>query len=413
MRIYIYGRGVGLSYMQKCLNGNVEIAAYVDNYSRDTFAEDGIAIIREGDIKDCYDYIVVTLMQYQVIKENLMSLGIPDNRIICFFDMNDAGNPLFGDVFDVVKWKTELLWKYNRDYIKPLFDNMYYEINADRLQDENAIPHIMDVETTIDEVIQGKKGLVRFGDGEFEMIRKNHRMRFQNINDKLSQRLKEVLLSNSSDIVLCIADNYGSLKDYTDEAAAAIRRYLTPTVRSDHMQFLDTKKKYGNAYLTRPYFMYRDKNPEKIKRKFDHIKKIWTAENVLIIEGEHTRFGVGNDLLDETKSVVRILVPDKNAYDVYNEILAKAEKYSKNRLTLCIIGPTATVLSYDLTLKGNRAIDIGQVDSEYEWFLRRAQDRCDVPYKTVSEYVDKNVFEDLSENMADKYMKEIVDIIGI
>ncbi len=404
---------MGLSYMSKCLNENVEIIAYIDNYSRDTVDDDGIAIMRESDIQDGYDYIIITLIHYNEIKEHLVYEGIPYNRIICFFDDNDADNSSFDNVLDVVKWKTELMWRYNRDYIVPLLNNLYYEINSDILLTQKKIPHIMDVESTIDEVVRGKKSLVRFGDGEFEMIRKQQRMRFQRINQELSERLREVLNSNCTNIVLCIADNYGSLKEYTDEAAAAIRQYLSPKVRRDHMELLDMKKKYGNAYLTRPYFMFRNKDPKEIKRKFDNLKRIWRTENVLIIEGEHTRFGVGNDLLDGTKSVVRILVPDKNAYNVYYDILAKAEEHSNNRLVLCIIGPTATVLSYDLTKKGKRAIDIGQVDSEYEWFLRGAQDRCDVPYKTVSEYVDKNFYEELGKDMADKYLKEIVDRIGI
>lgn len=408
----MYGRGQGLAYVLRCLEKNTEIIAYIDNFSRIAVSSDGKDIIKEDDIQGDYDYIVITLMQYHRVKESLIDKGISIDRIICFFDENDVENVLYGNVFDMYKWKIELLWRYNREYVEPFLNNSYFEINADKLLASNDIPQIMDVESTIDEVIQRKKSLVRFGDGEFEAIRKQPRMRFQNINNSLSQRLKEILQSDNGNMVLSIADNYGDLSSYTDEAAAAIRRYLTPNVRRDHIRLLDLKRVYGNAYLTRPYYMYRDKNHEKIRGKFEHLKRIWDSENVLIIEGRHTRFGVGNDLLDCTESIVRLLVPDKNAFDVYDEILANAEAYSKNRLTLCIIGPTATVLSYDLTKKGNRAIDIGQVDTEYEWFLRGAPDRCDVPYKTVSEYVNKDVFEDLKGDMEDKYKKEIVGIIG-
>ena len=44
---------------------------------------------------------------------------------------------------------------------------------------------------------------------------------------------------------------------------------------------------------------------------------------------------------------------------------------SPNKLVLTAIGPTATVLAYDLSNKGYQAIDIGNLDVEYEWFLRK------------------------------------------
>ena len=45
------------------------------------------------------------------------------------------------------------------------------------------------------------------------------------------------------------------------------------------------------------------------------------------------------------------------------------QKLSKNKLILIALGPTATVLSYDLYKLGYHVIDIGHADIEYEWFL--------------------------------------------
>ena len=42
---------------------------------------------------------------------------------------------------------------------------------------------------------------------------------------------------------------------------------------------------------------------------------MWNNIDVLIVEGEHTRFGVGNDLLAIAKGVERIICPDKNAFN--------------------------------------------------------------------------------------------------
>ncbi len=40
-----------------------------------------------------------------------------------------------------------------------------------------------------------------------------------------------------------------------------------------------------------------------------------------------------------------------------------------------MLGPTAKLLSYDLTKRGYQAIDLGHIDSEYEWFQMKAESK--------------------------------------
>ena len=54
-------------------------------------------------------------------------------------------------------------------------------------------------------------------------------------------------------------------------------------------------------------------------------------------------------------------------------------------LFLVALGPTATVLAYDLTKHGAQAIDIGHLDIEYEWFRARKGIRVPVKYKPFQE----------------------------
>ena len=42
--------------------------------------------------------------------------------------------------------------------------------------------------------------------------------------------------------------------------------------------------------------------------------------NVYLVEGEYTRCGIGNDLLDHTLSIHRIICPSKDAFEKYDEI---------------------------------------------------------------------------------------------
>ena len=70
-----------------------------------------------------------------------------------------------------------------------------------------------------------------------------------------------------------------------------------------------------------------------------------------------------------------------------------AKKYGNKKLILIALGPTATVLSYDLALIGYWAIDIGHVDLEYEWMKNGALQQEKVKGKYVNEVIDGNQVE--------------------
>ena len=100
-----------------------------------------------------------------------------------------------------------------------------------------------------------------------------------------------------------------------------------------------------------------------------------------------SRLGVGNDLLDNAKTIKRILGPSKQAFDKYDEILEEAKKTDKSSLILLALGPAATCLAYDLHKLGFQAVDIGHVDVEYEWYRMKAKKKMPVKNKMVHEAV--------------------------
>ena len=141
---------------------------------------------------------------------------------------------------------------------------------------------------------------------------------------------------------------------------------------------------YYSSTITRFYIDLKSKKgvPNYIKK----LKKVWDQREVVIIEGEKSRLGVGNDLFDNMKSIERIICPTINAFNKYKEIIITIKKnVRKNKLILIALGPTATILAYDLYKLGYRAIDIGHIDIEYEWFLRKANTKIPIKNKYVNE----------------------------
>lgn len=62
-----------------------------------------------------------------------------------------------------------------------------------------------------------------------------------------------------------------------------------------------------------------------------------------------------------------------NAFAVYNELLEKLKKYDKDKLIILILGQTATVLAYDLANLGYRALDLGHIAKDYDYFIKNIE----------------------------------------
>jgi glycosyltransferase family protein len=163
-------------------------------------------------------------------------------------------------------------------------------------------------------------------------------------------------------------------------------------------------RKYYSSMISRFYIEYKDKS--KIPYYIKKLKQIWDKKDILIIEGEMSRLGVGNDLFNNSKSIKRILCPAINAFNVYEKIISQAKKIDKSNLILLALGPTSSVLAYDLYKIGYQVIDVGHIDIEYEWFLRKATKKIQIENKYVNEaYGNKYKFGKVKDK---NYYKEII-----
>lgn len=259
-------------------------------------------------------------------------------------------------------------------------------------------------EDTINMIINNNCSITRFGDGEFDMIFKTG-MNYQKYDEKLSKRLKQVLDSNEKGLLVGINNviDLQYAENYVDFANAFWNKWLRKN-KFRLLKILSKNKQYYSSNITRFYMDYKDKSNvgEYIKK----LQKIWDNKDVVIVEGQHSRLGVGNDLFDNMKSIQRIICPSENAFDFYIEILEEITKVDKSKMIMIALGPTATVLAYDLHKLGYMAVDIGHVDVEYEWFLRKATKKVRIETKYVTEVADgRNNIQEIQDS---KYENQII-----
>lgn len=238
------------------------------------------------------------------------------------------------------------------------------------------------IDETVDYIIENKPSVARFGDGEF-MVMDNSGNGFQTPNAALGRRLKEVFDSHIDNLLICVPNAFGRVDDHTKNA----KTFWYPYFRKNQeflRRTIDCDREYFNTSFTRFYISFKDK--KNVGLYVEKMRRIWEGRDVVIVEGIHTLLGVGNDLFSNTASIERILGPAQNAFDHYDSLLhTVTESVSKDKLIICALGMTATVLCYDLAILGYQAIDIGHVDIEYCWYRMGAKRKVAIPGKAVNE----------------------------
>ena len=255
-------------------------------------------------------------------------------------------------------------------------------------------------EETVDEIIKNKKSLSRFGDGEFNLIIGKN-IGFQKNNKIIRDKLIKILKNNEKNLLVGIIQ-YKTLNKLIDYEKKFWSNFLDK-YKFQLVKILNKKKKYYSSTISRFYLRYKDKS--KMSKYIKKIKKIWENRDILIIEGEKSRNGLGNNLFDNSKSIKRIICPNVNAFTVYNKIIQQVLKIDKNILILISLGPTATLLSYDLNKLGYQSIDIGHLDIEYEWYLNNATKKMKIENKIFNEIRGKNKFTKIRDK---NYFKQII-----
>ena len=128
---------------------------------------------------------------------------------------------------------------------------------------------------------------------------------------------------------------------------------------ADIADLLEKEKVYGNMAICR----------EGSVNQMEKLSKIWEEKSIIIVIGEGSRFVMVPELFGKVKEKQFYYSKAKDAWADYPRILKDVYKLANvidDVVVLIALGPTATVLAYDLAQKGIRALDIGHIANVYE-----------------------------------------------
>lgn len=266
---------------------------------------------------------------------------------------------------------------------------------------------LMSNKETVDEIKYEGKSLGRFGDGEFLWMLNRNNTSFQKSSEKLRLELINIMKNKRENLLIGIPGGILDPSLCNNQAKfhwTIIKNEIYPYIE----QYLDSNVIYSDASITRPYIDYRDRKFS--ENSFKNLQRIWEDRDVVIVEGENTKLGLGNDLFNNVKSLNRILCPSENAYERIDEIVKTIiDKVDKKCLLLGALGPTATVLAFRLSELGFQFVDVGHIDIEYMWFLNNELIRKPVEGKSVNESNSRKCSE--LYNQDQRYVNSIIDVI--
>lgn len=260
---------------------------------------------------------------------------------------------------------------------------------------------VLSIDQSLDYLLEKAASVVRFGDGEMDLIA-GRSIPYQDFDPELSVRLREMMSMKSDEhMMICLPDVFKGLERYSIDAQNFWKAHLQHHL-ADYLEICRAPW-YGSTFISRPYIDLEDKTPS--AGYFAKLKKLWQDKDLLIVEGLTSRSGVGNDLFDGARSIKRIICPSRNAYSKLEAIKQAVREHADNRLILTMLGPTAKVLVYNLVQEGYRALDIGHIDSEYEWFQMGASHKIKLSHKHTAEH---NFDQDIEFKDDQAYDSQIV-----
>ena len=318
---------------------------------------------------------------------------------------------------DILKQVRKIMSKEEREKMSKPSPSTYREIESKEMDPEivnmkesllqemeKSKIKILNIEDSINKILIERKSIARFGDGELDLILGKD-LDFQAYDERLSHRLEEILRSNQDFCLIGIPDVINKFNNLTEESEIFWIKNMNRT-RKIWLKYINEDMEYATANLTRLYIRYKDRS--NTGKYFSMLKEIWKDRDIIVCEGAKTRVGVGNDLLDDCRSVRRIICPSENAFSKYDEILNRLKQEPKDTLILFALGPTATVLAFDLAKEGYQALDMGHFDIEYEWYKRNAKKQEKIANKYTNEVSGGNVTTNVYDK---KYLSQIIDDI--
>lgn len=217
-------------------------------------------------------------------------------------------------------------------------------------------------EIKVIEALQQGHSIVRYGDGEFQLIftgglryikqviKGNKPQVFGNGGLWLSWRLRKILLSNQEKLLIGIPNVF------FDGAEKIWKSRFFYENKQNIVNLLNSDKVYYSSFFTR-----YNRRLEHCDTHWERIQNIWVGKSITIVNFDSNI--VNNIMFQSAEKTKFIPCRKQNVWGYgfrYRKLLKKCRNADTDMILL-VAGPVATLLAYDLCKQGKHCIDLGQL----------------------------------------------------
>lgn len=172
---------------------------------------------------------------------------------------------------------------YSSEHPERMLADLQKLITKDMLEKPLDIIQVKGIDETLDYIIEHNSSLVRFGDGEVNLMW-GLPIPYQNHDLELANQLKHIVgLESDEKLVVCLPDAFDDRFVFTWWATPFWKEHMN--VYMDFYKELCKGSWYGSTFISRPYIDYEDKS--KAKGQFEKLKSIWENRDILIVRGDY------------------------------------------------------------------------------------------------------------------------------
>lgn len=224
---------------------------------------------------------------------------------------------------------------------------------AETFRKTDRRPIVLSEWKTLERVLNGDS-LSRYGDGEIKHM-DGRRNVSQIAHPSLTKAITTVFHDPIPNHLVGIPNVFGS-RVFIDSNETYIN-----SMRRRFGRIAKPGRVYGSSYISRgelcPYLGWIS--------YWAVLSELWRGRDVVLVRGLERRANPIN-MMAQARNIDHVATPVAHAWAEYGRIKKECLSHPETSIFLLCVGPTATVLAYDLAKAGRWAVDIGHLGLFYK-----------------------------------------------
>ena len=215
---------------------------------------------------------------------------------------------------------------------------------------------ILTEEETIDYVLNTKSSICRFGDGEFRIMR-GFGISFQEHNQILQNKLISIInTKNEINCLIAIPPIYKHTTNYDNKTTKYWNSIKNTKSIINANNLINPENIYGSSFISRIECL----KTLNIYEYINNIKNLMLLGKNIFIINEKVKIKIDKKMSLLNYNIENyIIIPENNAFEKYEYICESIRKYGINYTFVICAGPTATIISYEMSREGYFILDMG------------------------------------------------------